>query len=358
VNSSAKTTVDNGEASNLKDGRAVGIWLAVCCLLIFAMIVLGGVTRLTGSGLSMVDWQPISGVIPPISATQWEEEFAAYRESPEYLEINRGMNLSSFKTIFYFEYAHRMLGRLIGIAFLLPFAYFWFKRKIKNREVPRYVIMFVLGGLQGLLGWYMVQSGLVDIPHVSQYRLTAHLAAAFFIYGYILWMAFPLLFSRRSSLEVSSAGGKAMAMMIFIVITLLSGGFVAGLNAGHAFNTFPLMGGKIFPDGYFALNPWWKNLFDNIPSVQFNHRYLGILTYIIVCLFILTSWRDNVLKYYHWALSLLLFSVSIQGALGILTLILHVPVFIAAAHQAVGLIILTVTVYLVYLTRDSSRKKS
>ena len=354
MNTGAKTIICSSETSYREDGKAVGIWLAVCCLLIFAMVVLGGVTRLTGSGLSMVDWQPISGIIPPFNQTQWEEEFAAYRESPEYLEINRGMDLNAFKTIFYFEYAHRMLGRFIGIAFLLPFAYFWLRRKINNRDVPRYVIMFILGGFQGLLGWYMVQSGLVDIPHVSQYRLTAHLAAALFIYGYILWMAFPLLCPKRSSLEASSVGGKAMAMMIFIAVTLLSGGFVAGLNAGHAFNTFPLMGGQIIPSGYFSLNPWWKNLFDNIPSVQFNHRYLGILTYIIVCVFILSSWKDNILKYHRWVLSLLLLSVSIQGALGILTLLLHVPVVIATAHQAVGLVVLTVTLYLVYLTRSRS----
>ena len=334
---------------------AVGVWLVLCTLLIFTMVVLGGVTRLTGSGLSMVDWEPISGVVPPISNEDWEVEFDNYRASPEYFEINRGMDIAAFKVIFYFEYAHRMLGRLIGVFFLLPFIYFWLTRRIQNREVPRYIIMLILGGLQGLLGWYMVQSGLVDVPHVSHYRLTAHLTAAFLIYGYILWMAFPLLLPKDVSVGESTAGGKAIAMTLVIFVTLLSGGFVAGLKAGHAFNTFPLMAGRIFPSGYLAIEPWWRNLFDSIPAVQFNHRYLGIVAYLTVCIFILSSWRDIVLKKYRLILALLLLTVTTQGLLGISTLIFHVPVAIAAAHQGVGLLLLTIALYLIYLTRPNKQ---
>lgn len=329
----------------------MGLWLALCAVLIFAMVVLGGVTRLTGSGLSMVDWKPISGVVPPISNRDWQAEFDNYRKTPEYLEINRGMDIESFKAIFYFEYAHRMLGRIIGVIFLLPFIYFWITRRIETREVPRYLVMLVLGGLQGLLGWYMVQSGLVDVPHVSHYRLTAHLASAFFIYSYILWIAFPLLIPKGTSEGVSNAKGKVIVMTLIIFLTLLSGGFVAGLKAGHAFNTFPLMAGQIVPDGYLAIEPWWKNIFDNIPTVQFNHRYLGILTYLSVCIFVLNSWRDAVLRQHHVALTLLLVAVTMQGLLGVSTLILHVPITIAAAHQGVGLLLLTSALYLIYLTR-------
>jgi len=315
------------------------------------MVVLGGVTRLTGSGLSMVDWKPISGVIPPMSNQAWELEFDNYRQSPEYAEINRGMDIAAFKTIFYFEYAHRVLGRFIGVVFLLPFIYFWIKRRIDSREVPRYIIMFVLGGFQGLLGWYMVQSGLVDVPQVSQYRLTAHLAAAFVIYSYILWMTFPLLIPKSASEEASTVGRGAIVMTLIIVVTLLSGGFVAGLKAGHAFNTFPLMAGQIIPSGYLSIDPWWRNLFDSIPAVQFNHRYLGIFTYLAACIFVLSSWSDVILKKHRIVLALFLLTVTVQGLLGVSTLILHVPVVLAAAHQGVGLLLLTFALYLTYITR-------
>ncbi|MCP4454569.1 MAG: heme A synthase, partial [Planctomycetes bacterium] len=176
-----------------KDQRQIAIWLLVCCALVFAMVVLGGATRLTGSGLSMVNWAPVTGVIPPLDEADWEAEFAHYQSSPEYQKINKGMDLSGFKRIFWFEFAHRVLGRTIGIVFLLPFLYFLIRRKIGRSLVPKLGVMFVLGGLQGLLGWYMVKSGLVNNPHVSQYRLTAHLLAAVVIYGYMFWVALDLL---------------------------------------------------------------------------------------------------------------------------------------------------------------------
>jgi len=337
--------------------RAVGSWLVLCAFLIFVMVSLGGVTRLTGSGLSMVHWEPLSGVIPPISEADWQDEFSNYRATPEYGKVNLGMDVDEFKTIFYFEYTHRMLGRLIGLVFLLPFMYFYFRRRIEKRVASRYLIMLILGGLQGLLGWYMVQSGLVDVPTVSHYRLTAHLAAAILIYSYILWMAFPLLLPRGVREYKSGVGGKAVITMLIILLTLLSGGFVAGLKAGHVFNTFPLMAGHIIPVGYFLMDPWWRNLFDNIPAVQFYHRYLGILTFISVCLFVFNAWRDLIMKRHHWALTSLLLIVTIQGLLGISTLLLHVPVVMATAHQGAGLLLLTVALYIVYLTGGKIRSE-
>jgi cytochrome c oxidase assembly protein subunit 15 len=315
------------------------------------MVVLGGVTRLTGSGLSMVHWEPLAGVIPPSSEADWQVEFDHYRATPEYAKVNRGMIIAEFKTIFYFEYAHRMLGRGIGMVFVLPFLYLYFRRRIENRAVPRYLLMLVLGGLQGLLGWYMVQSGLVDLPHVSQYRLTAHLAAAVIIYSYILWVAFPMVSRNDDRVGPSIVGGSAIAATLLIFITLLTGGFVAGLKAGFAFNTFPLMAGHLVPPGYFALDPVWRNFFDNIPTVQFNHRYIGMVTYVMLWIFALRAWGDVVLGRHRIVLALLLLIATAQGLLGIATLLLHVPVVLAAAHQGVALLLLTVALYLVYLAR-------
>ena len=323
----------------------------ICAALIFVMVVLGGITRLTDSGLSMVHWEPLAGVIPPISTNDWQMEFNHYQATPEYQSINPRMTVTEFKKIFYFEYAHRMLGRVIGIVFLFPFLYLYFRKRIENRAVPRYLLMFILGGLQGLLGWYMVQSGLVDVPNVSHYRLTAHLAAAIVIYSYIVWVAFPLLSRKEVRKLPSAVGGKAIGTTLLIFATLLSGGFVAGLNAGFVFNTFPLMAGQVVPSGYFGLDPWWRNFFDNVPAVQFNHRYIGMVTYAVVWYFVLQAWNDVVLKRHHLALSLLLLTATVQGLLGVSTLLLHVPVLIAAAHQGVALLLLTFALYLTYLTR-------
>jgi cytochrome c oxidase assembly protein subunit 15 len=315
------------------------------------MVLLGGVTRLTGSGLSMVHWEPLAGVIPPFSEADWQTEFDHYRATPEYVMVNRGMIIDEFKTIFYVEYAHRMLGRGIGVVFVLPFLYFYFRRRIENRAVPRYLFMLVLGGLQGLLGWYMVQSGLVDLPHVSQYRLTAHLMAAVVIYSYILWVAFPLLSREDNRAGPSSVGGSAIVAVLLVFLTLLSGGFVAGLKAGFAFNTFPLMAGQLVPSGYFTLDPVWRNFFDNIPAVQFNHRYIGVVTYLMLWFFAIRAWSDVVLGQHRVALVLLLLTATAQGFLGIATLLLHVPVVLAAAHQGVALLLLTFALYLAYLAR-------
>ena len=331
--------------------RAVGVWLLVCCFLVFAMVVLGGVTRLTGSGLSMVRWAPLSGAIPPITAAAWEAEFSHYQQSPEFQKVNHQMTVNEFKTIFYVEYFHRLLGRAIGLVFLVPFLVFLWRGRIRGALIPKLSLMFVLGGLQGLLGWYMVKSGLVDVPRVSPYRLTAHLIVAVAIYAYLFWTALGLLSERSDHSTVSPLARGAIGITAMIVVTILSGGFVAGLKAGHAFNTFPLMGGQWIPPGYRVAEPFWLNFFETIPAVQFNHRWLAITTFVLVLLFAFRAWQDDALRMYRPAVGVLAMLALIQVSLGISTLVLHVPVVLAAAHQGAALALLTAALYLAFITR-------
>lgn len=327
--------------------RPIALWLIICCFMIFAMVVIGGATRLTGSGLSMVEWEPVMGVMPPLTQAEWQSTFEKYQQFPEFKIKNRDMGLSEFKAIFWFEYGHRLLGRAIGVVFLIPFLYFLIRRRIARALTPKLIIMFFLGGLQGLLGWYMVKSGLVDNPRVSQYRLTAHLAAAFLIYSYMFWVAMDLLFPNR---ETTTTDPKPIRRLMWVVtalttVTVLSGGFVAGLKAGFAYNTFPLMDGHWFPEAYFYLQPWWMNLFENIAAVQFDHRLLAILTLVLI----VTGWwltRNRELpKRARLGFHLLLAMVMIQVTLGISTLLLHVPVSLAATHQGGALMLFTIALF-------------
>ncbi len=325
--------------------RAIISWLLVCLFLIFAMVILGGVTRLTGSGLSMVNWKPVHGIIPPLTQQQWQVEFGHYQASPEFKKINRDMDVNAFKSIFWFEYSHRLLGRLIGLVFLIPFLYFWFRKQIKPGLTPKLIIMFFLGGLQGLLGWYMVKSGLVSNPHVSQYRLTAHLMSAIIIYAFILWAILDLAEQRvyQPLLNSSITGWRIGSSVLtgLIVVTIISGGFVAGLKAGLIFNTFPLMGGQWLPEGINALSPWYQNLFENKVTVQFDHRVLAIGTGLILIAWYLSGcskFNDISIKR---SFKLIGMMIIIQLALGISTLLLQVPVWLGASHQAGALVLLT-----------------
>ncbi|HKJ09187.1 MAG TPA: COX15/CtaA family protein [Gammaproteobacteria bacterium] len=328
--------------------RPVALWLLICCAMIFGMVVLGGVTRLTGSGLSMVKWNPIFGVVPPLSQARWEKVFHQYRQSPEYKDINVGMDLAGFKKIYWFEYTHRLLGRTIGLVFLLPFLYFLARRRLDRPLIPRLVVMFVLGGLQGLLGWYMVKSGLVSRPHVSQYRLTAHLGTALVIYSFILWVALDLLFPRhrRRCTPPPALRRLSLAVLGLVAVTVLAGGFVAGLKAGYAYNTFPLMDGHLIPEAIFYQHPLWRNFFENIATVQFDHRLLATLTFCAVIGLWLAARRYELPPRLRLGYHLLLAMVAIQVSLGISTLLLHVPIPLAAAHQAGAVVLLTLLVYL------------
>ena len=339
----------NTATQSIANDRKIGIWLLVCCGLVFAMVVLGGVTRLTGSGLSMVEWDPILGFVPPMNQAEWERVFSLYQASPEYQKINTGMDLSGFKQIYWFEFAHRVLGRGIGVVFLLPFLYFLARGMLGRLLVPKLVTMFILGGLQGLLGWYMVKSGLVDNPHVSQYRLTAHLTLAIVIYAYMFWVALGLLLdSGRESSGTAPAGVRLSAGLLglLVLVTVMSGGFVAGLKAGFVYNTFPLMDGRWVPEAMFLLEPLWRNFFENMATVQFDHRLLATLTFLAITAFWVTARRSITTPQSRAGMHLLLAAVILQVTLGTSTLLLYVPVALAAAHQSGALVLLTVILFL------------
>jgi cytochrome c oxidase assembly protein subunit 15 len=334
----------NDSISSATRNRSVAIWLLTCCGLVFSMVVLGGFTRLTGSGLSMVDWQP------PLSDAEWQRVFEMYQQSPEYLKVNSHMDVEAFKGIFWLEFLHRLLGRIIGMVFLIPFLYFLVKGHINAREWPRYLLMFVLGGLQGVLGWYMVKSGLIDNPHVSQYRLTAHLFAAFLIYAYMFWVAMSLLFPAAGN-DRHPWYGKTLALTLLTSITIISGGFVAGLKAGKIYNTFPMMGDAWLPPGGMALEPWWRNFFDNITVVQFDHRILAVTTLVIIVAYWFKARQAELPARSRPAVNALLHTAVLQVALGITTLLLAVPVALGVLHQAVAMLLFTVMLYILHSLR-------
>ena len=336
------------------NNKQVATWLLVCCALVFAMVVLGGVTRLTGSGLSMADWRPVTGVLPPIGDAEWQQVFEIYKETPEFQKKNSHMDVNDFKGIFWLEYLHRLLGRTIGIVFLLPFLFFVWKGYIQKHEFPKYALMFVLGGMQGVLGWYMVKSGLVDNPNVSQYRLTAHLIAAFLIYSYMLWVALSLLFPPRSA-DRHPWYGKTLALTTLITVTIISGGFVAGLKAGKIYNTFPKMGEYWVPPDILALEPAWQNFFDNMATVQFDHRILAIMTFALIVTYWAKLRKSELPARVRRGVNALLHTAVLQVALGISTLLLVVPVFLAASHQAVAMLLFTVALYLCHGFRYSAK---
>jgi cytochrome c oxidase assembly protein subunit 15 len=318
-------------------------------LAVYVMVVLGGVTRLTGSGLSMVKWEPIIGILPPMSLGDWQQVFELYQQSPEFKLKNAQMDLEGFKGIFWLEYWHRVLGRLIGIIFFVPLVWFIVRKKVDRHMVTKLVAMFVLGGLQGLLGWYMVKSGLVRDPHVSQYRLTAHLGLAFLIYAYMFWVALDLLYPRKAGAVASAPPGlRRFSHLITTLtfVTVLSGGFVAGLKAGLAYNTFPTMNGQWVPDGLLSLEPYWRNFFENVTTVQFDHRLLAISLFVLILLFWFAGMRVGLSKRLRTGFNILLVLLLIQVALGISTLLMYVPIALAATHQGGALALFTAALYI------------
>lgn len=335
--------------------RSVAIWLLVCCGLVFAMVVLGGFTRLTGSGLSMVDWRPLMGALPPLNEQQWQRIFEMYQQSPQYQLVNSHMDVAEFRSIFWLEYLHRLLGRIIGVAFLVPFVAFVFMGYIRKQEWLKYLLMFVLGGAQGLLGWYMVKSGLIDMPHVSQYRLTAHLVAAFLIYSYMLWVALSLLFPADAGAAKHPLYRKSQGLGAIIVVTIVSGGFVAGLKAGKIYNTFPLMGEDLIPPGLLAMQPTWRNLFENMVTVQFDHRWLALTTFTLIVVFWFRARKSGLPARARVAVNALLHTAVLQVALGISALLLAVPILLGVAHQAVAMLLLTVTLFMVHALRHAEQ---
>ena len=316
------------------------------------MVVVGGITRLTHSGLSIVEWQPIAGALPPLDQAQWEEAFDKYRQTPEFRQVNPDMDLARFKLIFWWEYVHRLLGRLIGAVFLLPLLWFALRGKIARALLPKLAGIFVLGGLQGAMGWYMVESGLVADPRVSQLRLAAHLGFAFLIYAAMLWIALDLLFRGGGTPAPSrSLRRAAAALAILVFVMVLSGALVAGTHAGLEYNTFPLMNGRVVPPDAFAMQPWHRNLYDNLATVQFDHRLIAWALAFFAPWLWLRVRSAGASRRARLAADLLLGAIVVQIALGISTLLLFVPVPLAAAHQAGALLVFTAALFLVHSLR-------
>jgi len=339
--------------TSVYSNRAIAYWLFVVAFMVFVMVVLGGVTRLTHSGLSMVEWRPLTGWLPPMSDVVWEDIFAKYREFPEYRENNYGMTLTEFKGIFWLEFLHRLWGRVIGLAFFLPFVFFLLKGQIRGRLVGHMIALFVLGGLQGGLGWFMVKSGLVDRPDVSQYRLAAHLCLALVIYGYLIWVALALNKETEANNLPSWAGKIGLCLTALIFVTAFSGALVAGLDAGLVYNTFPLMDGELIPGGLLSMDPWYLNFFESIMTVQFTHRLMAITTFLAVGIsWVLVSKRDLSTRQ-KGPINYLLAMVFIQAGLGIATLLMAVPVTLGALHQAGAVILLGLSVWTAYSLRNN-----
>jgi heme a synthase len=323
--------------------RAIAYWLLACCALVFAMVVVGGITRLTHSGLSIVEWQPIVGALPPFDQSQWEALFAKYRQTPEFRLRNHDMTLEGFKGIFWWEYTHRLLGRVIGLAFLLPFLYFLARRRIGRTLGLKLAAIFVLGGLQGAMGWYMVTSGLVDDPRVSQFRLAAHLGLAFVIHGAMLWVALGLL-QGDSARRASTIGSRGLAsgVVALVFLMVVTGAFVAGIRAGFAYNTFPLMNGHLVPPEILMIDPWWRNFGYNMATVQFDHR---LVAWVLALAVAVTWWRvtrspesDGASRAWAHALAL---AFVLQFMLGVATILGGVQLVPAALHQAGSVVVFT-----------------
>jgi cytochrome c oxidase assembly protein subunit 15 len=322
------------------DERALGRWLALWAAMIGVLVLIGGATRLTESGLSITEWQPFTGIIPPIGDAQWTAEFAKYQQIPQYKLLNHAMSLADFKTIFLWEYIHRLWGRLLGVVLVL----IWFvnRRRITRALWPRLLGLLVLLGLQGALGWWMVMSGLSERTSVSQYRLAAHLLTALALYAFTVWTAAELIEPRgtRAANADNKLRASIVALALFVPLTAASGAFVAGLHAGKIYNTFPLMGAGLIPPEYSQLIPFWRNLFENPAAVQFNHRLIATTTFILaICVWVFArrSASARVVRASRWVLA----AAVLQVTLGISTLLASVPVPLGIAHQAGAVLLLT-----------------
>lgn len=338
---------------NIQDFKNVALWLLTIVLMVFFMVIVGGATRLTESGLSIVTWKPITGIFPPLSNADWLAEFSSYKESPQYKIENLGMSLEAFKGIFWWEWGHRLLGRLIGFVFLIPMLWFWVKNQIPQGYKPRLILLFILGGAQGLLGWYMVKSGLIDEPAVSHYRLTAHLSLALVILAYALWLALDLL------KPIPAKTTKTLKILTHVTMTVLilqiiMGGLVAGLKAGFIFNTWPLMGDSFIPDHLLGYDPWYRSFIDSAVTTQFDHR---IGAYILVVMGGILFWKSRsheVSKPVKTAAAIAAATIFGQAILGILALVNEVPVGLGTAHQGGGALTLVSLIYLMHLQRRAS----
>jgi cytochrome c oxidase assembly protein subunit 15 len=335
-----------------KGQSAIIVWLVIVCVMVFAMVAIGGITRLTGSGLSMVDWRPIMGVIPPITEQAWLDTFAMYQQFPEYQKLNQGMTLEGFKQIFFWEYFHRILGRSVGLVFLFPFCFFWITKRLDTALTKKLLVAFMLGGLQGLMGWYMVMSGLVDKPHVSHYRLAAHLSLAFIIIGYISWIILDVM--RPSKVHFSQGRWLAIGLLVLVCLQIVYGAFTAGTHAGFVYNTFPKMHDQWVADQVFAMSPLWINFLESHATIQFIHRVLGTVVLAGTFVFWLVGKNNQTPKQRKWSMILFL-TVLAQYGLGVYTLVMVVPIAAASMHQMFACVVFLSSIILLHTySRESA----
>ncbi len=326
------------------DERVIGRWLLFCCGVLLALVMLGGATRLTESGLSIVDWKPVTGVLPPLDDAAWQTEFARYQSSPQYTKVNHGMSLAEFKTIFWYEWGHRLLARLLGLIFALPLLWYWLRGTVTPRLRWPLIGILCLGAAQGYMGWFMVKSGLVDIPRVSHFRLAAHLSLALVIFAAMFALALKLLWPRHA--QARPLTGALRALIGLLALTIIFGAFVAGMRAGLMFNTFPMMGEHWIAPGVLAFEPWWRNFLENPVMVQFVHRCLALTT-LVLCLGLWWHLRAvDLERSQRLALNALAAMVLVQVGLGIATLLLHVPVWLGTLHQGGAVLLLGATLML------------
>lgn len=335
--------------------RVVRAWLLVVAALVFVTAAVGGATRVTGSGLSIVEWRPVTGALPPLSDGAWQAEFAKYKTIPQYQELNRGMSLNEFKFIYWWEWGHRLLGRLIGVAFLLPFLWFLWKGWVEPGLRLRLWTIFGLGALQGAVGWWMVSSGLEERLSVSQYRLSFHLTLACAIFAMLLWTAQRLM--PRESVEVPPRiRWGALTLVVLVLVQIYLGALVAGLRAGLIYNSWPLIDGALVPDAarLFFERPWWRNFFENTLTVQFNHRMMAYLIFVLAIVHVSDVARRVRGGPVLTAALVLASAITLQAAIGILTLLHVVPLGLALAHQTMAVVTLAIAV--VHAERVSPRR--
>jgi len=342
---------------SLRDRRPVAYWLFGVTAMLWVMIVLGGATRSWGSGLSIMEWAPVSGILPPLSHAEWERLFALYRQIPQYKLVNQGFGLAGFQHIFWLEWVHRLWGRLVGVAVALPLFLFWRRGLIDRRLGRRLVVLFCLGAVQGAVGWFMVASGfMADSVAVSAYRLVVHLALALVLFGAMLWTAL----SVETRVPAVLTGWRQMRYWLIaatglLTLTIVAGGFVAGTKAGFTYNTFPLMDGQLVPDGYFSMTPWWRNLFENVAAVQFDHRALATATLVAFTTIGLVGLEAAPTARLRRCFIALSGAVLVQYALGMTTLLLVVPPALGTLHQGVAMILLACALVTLHGLRGARR---
>ncbi len=333
----------------MESNKKITLWLLSGCFVIFAMVVIGGITRLTGSGLSITEWNVIMGAIPPLNEAQWQEAFEKYKTIPQYQLVNYHFTLEQFKGIFMWEYLHRLIGRLLGVVFLVPFLWFLIKKQLSKDLIRKSLFLFALGGLQGFLGWYMVSSGLTELTSVSHYRLAIHLITAFMTYGFTLWFAFELIYNKAMGVgSCEKLRPLIKITAVTIVLQIVYGAFVAGLHAGKIANTWPTMDGQWIPEGLTAMSPVSKNFFENLLAVQFIHRMLAIAITLLAIWMWIASRKISLNEEQRTGVNYLLLAVSVQFFLGVLTLLSGVNITLAAFHQIGAFLLFSACVYLLF----------